>query len=132
MPRPRRRPRAPHAPPRHVSVDRQALLSLQVTPRLPGAAHRPAVHSRPLAQRSCSQDSPAAASGARGKCFCSSYPLQIEQALLGIRSDDDGRGAATYSWAIVLVRPGVYISGQPAEELLCLSVERADPPTRRG
>jgi hypothetical protein len=56
-----------------------------------------------------------------------SLALQIEQALLGIRRDDDGRGAATYRWAIVLVRPGVYTSGQPAEELLRLSVERAGP-----
>jgi hypothetical protein len=52
---------------------------------------------------------------------------QIIRALRGIQRDDDGRGAATYRFELLLVRPGVYAAGQPARELLRLVVERAGP-----
>ncbi len=52
---------------------------------------------------------------------------QIDLAFDGIVRDDDGRGAATYSWSLVLYRPGIYGRRQPAEELLKLSVSQAGP-----
>ncbi len=52
---------------------------------------------------------------------------QIDAAFDAIVRDDDKSGAATYSWALVLHRPGIYGRRQPAEELLKLSVSAAGP-----
>ncbi len=53
--------------------------------------------------------------------------LQLEAAFDAIVRDDDGSGAATYGWQLVLHRPGIYAAKQPAEELLKLTVTNAGP-----
>jgi hypothetical protein len=53
--------------------------------------------------------------------------LQIDAAFDAIVRDDDGRGAATYGWQVVLHRPGIYAARQPAEEVLKLVVSAAGP-----
>jgi hypothetical protein len=56
---------------------------------------------------------------------------QIDAAIDAI-ARDDGAAAhaltpATYGWALVLHRPGIYAATQPAEELLRLTVTKAGP-----
>lgn len=50
---------------------------------------------------------------------------QVAEALETIGRNDDERGAATYSWDVTFLRPGVYGAGQPAEPLWHVVVERA-------
>jgi hypothetical protein len=52
---------------------------------------------------------------------------QIDAAFDALVRDDDGRGAATYGWQVVLHRPGIYAARQPAEEVLKLVVSAAGP-----
>ena len=52
---------------------------------------------------------------------------QIDDAFAGLVRDDDGHGAATYGWQVVLHRPGVYAARQPADEILKLLVQQAGP-----
>lgn len=50
---------------------------------------------------------------------------QVLEALENIVRDRDEKGAATYSWDVTFLRPGVYGAGQPAEPLWHVVVERA-------
>lgn len=50
---------------------------------------------------------------------------QMRAALEKIARDDDGAGPVTYTWDVTFLRPGTYASGQPAEELWHVAVNKA-------
>jgi hypothetical protein len=50
---------------------------------------------------------------------------QVRAALEKIMRDDEGAGPVTYTWDVTFLRPGTYASGQPAEELWHVAVNKA-------
>jgi hypothetical protein len=50
---------------------------------------------------------------------------QVRAAMEKIGRDDDGSGPVTYTWDVTFHRPGVYASGQPAEEIWRVAVQKA-------
>jgi hypothetical protein len=50
---------------------------------------------------------------------------QVREALEKIMRDDEGAGPVTYTWDVTFLRPGTYASGQPAEELWHVAVNKA-------
>jgi hypothetical protein len=61
-----------------------------------------------------------------GAWRCAPLSAQVERLLLTIgRNHDEGHGAATYTWDVELLRPGIYGRQQPAPVLFHLAVQRA-------